>query len=291
MRTLILSLFFGAIVLFVFPGTSLAAGIVPCDGVSVGGGEVCQTCHFIELGSNILNWIVGAMATICAVVIAFAGLKMATAGGNSGAVSSAKEMITNTVVGFIILLSAWLIVDTVMRVFVGDEVPNFGPWNNIECVTQPVIVPSQQPSGTATTTATSTPVTAICNDDAALIAQYRGSPVGAEDPALRTMINCYLGDPQIAAATDNSQLFTVDRTAPRCSLTNGNRVCGLSCQHSVNSCHYGRGSGQGARAVDFNARSGFTEVQLYNLIQARRATCGGTLNFETNHTHISMTGC
>jgi len=264
------------------------AQIVPCDGPN------CRVCDFVQLGNNLIEWFVGIMSSICALMIVFAGFKMVMGAGNPGAISEAKEMITNTIVGFIILLASWLLVDTVLRMLVGDELPNFGPWNEIQCVAPPQqpAQPGQPGQGTSTTTttATSTP-SGICTDDAALMAQYRGSPVGAEDPGLRAMINCYLGDPQIAAATDNGQLYTVDRTSPRCSLTNGARVCGLSCQHSVNSCHYGRGSGQGARAVDFNARAGFTEVQLYNLIQVRRPSCGGVLNFETNHTHISMPGC
>lgn len=136
MRVFLLSILFGLTMLFAFPTDSFAAGLVPCNGPD------CQTCHFVQLGTNILDWIIGVMATVCAVVIAVAGLKMATAGGDTGAVSSAKEMITNTIIGFIILLAAWLIVDTVMRTFVGDEIPGFGPWNSIQCVAQPTPTPS-----------------------------------------------------------------------------------------------------------------------------------------------------
>jgi hypothetical protein len=92
------------------------------------------------------------MSTICAIVIVIAGFKMVTAGGNVGQVSDAKSMITNTIVGFIILLAAWLIVDTVLKVFVSGSsnttgaarIPGFGPWNEIECVappTQPPVTP------------------------------------------------------------------------------------------------------------------------------------------------------
>ncbi len=135
MRAFFLGFVLLLVSMFALPSEILAAGIVPCDGPD------CTTCHFVDLGSNILNWLIGIMATVCAVMIVVAGFKMVTAGGNAGAVSSAKEMITNTIVGFIILLAAWLIVDTVMRTFVGDEIPNFGPWNEIDCVAQPVVTP------------------------------------------------------------------------------------------------------------------------------------------------------
>ena len=281
-RPIVLSLVFFGFFLLALPDQSYAQ-IVPCNGPN------CQTCHFIQLGNNLLRWIIGAMVSICGIVIVVAGFKLVMSGSDSGARSSAKGMITNAIIGFIILLAAWLIVDTVLRTFVGGTLPGFGPWNQIQCVTQPTVTGTVTPTpvpGTVTAPTT----TAQCTDDAGLMAAYRGSPVGVEASGLRPLINCYLADPQVAAAVDNGQIFTVDNSRPRCSLTNGNSICG-ACSHSNNSCHYGRGSGEGARAVDFNARAGFSETELFNRIQARRSVCGGVLNFETNHTHINMSGC
>ncbi len=144
---------------FVTPSATYAQ-IVPCGTIN----DMCQTCDFIELGSRVLAWIVTVMTSICAIVIVIAGFKMVTAGGNAGKISDAKSMITNTIVGFIILLAAWLIVDTVMKTFVGDEIPGFGPWNEIQCVTPPIQPPPDLGTGgitpVPTTTPTSTPPTA-----------------------------------------------------------------------------------------------------------------------------------
>jgi hypothetical protein len=60
---------------------------------------------------------------------------MASAGENSARISQAKKMIANVIVGFIILLSAWLIVDTFMKMFVDDA--KVGVWSRIACVEQP----------------------------------------------------------------------------------------------------------------------------------------------------------
>lgn len=286
-----LFIFFAVAIVLLAPSVILAQTktvLVPCDGPD------CDACKLVELGNNIVRWLVSVFAVLAAIVFVIAGLKMASAGGNTGKVSEAKSMMTNTVIGLIILLASWMVVNTLMTVFLtggaqGTGVPTLPiiglPWNQIECTSQPVSAPP-----TTGTTPPTTPPTALCNDDAALMAQYKGSPVGAEDPGLRPMINCYLADAGIAAAYDPSQLFTVDQTYPRCSLTNGNRVCG-TCSHSANSCHYGRGSGTGARAVDFNARSGVSENDLFIKIRARQAVCGGSVLFESNHTHISMAGC
>jgi hypothetical protein len=245
--------------------------------------------------------------------------KMVTAGGDAGAISNAKSMITNVIIGFIILLAAYLIVDTVMKILVGDKLTGFGPWNEIQCVDQPEVTPIQPATNQCATAVDPQACeceakggiwnlttgqcdggivsTDICADDTALMTKYKGSPVGVEDPELIKMKNCYLANSQIASAVDSGQIYTVDRTAPRCSLTNGYKVCGLSCQHSVNSCHYGRGGGTGARAVDFNAKGGSlaNETALFELIKSMQAQCGGKPALETQsnaiHTHISMTGC
>ncbi len=114
---------------FVLPAVTQAAGLVPCDGVVVR----CQACKFIELINNLVRWLIVFLTLLCGLLAAIAGLKIVMSGGDSHARSDAKEMFTNVLVGFLILLSAWLIVDTVMKSFV--DTSEFGPWNQISCVT------------------------------------------------------------------------------------------------------------------------------------------------------------
>ena len=111
--------------------------LVPCEG------NACNTCHVIVLGNNILLWLIGISAAVIALVFVIGGLKMVMAGGNEGDITTAKKMMTNAIIGFVILLAAWLIVDTVLKVFLkGNDVEQegaasiegYGPWNQIECV-------------------------------------------------------------------------------------------------------------------------------------------------------------
>lgn len=159
MRIFLFTLLLGIGSLLIFPAGVNAAPLVPCDGIN------CQSCDIVKLGSNLFTWLVRIMATLCAIVIAIAGFKMVTAGGDSGAISEAREMITNVVIGFIILLSAWLIVDTIMKMFVDAS---FGPWNKIDCVAQPQGGGGPPPppgDGTPTsTTACSIPATTPVTD-------------------------------------------------------------------------------------------------------------------------------
>ena len=283
-------------IIFVFillPDLASAAGFVQCDGVNINGLKGCSLCDLVAMGNAILKWLIGVMMVIFAVILVVAGLGLVTSGGNPAAKTAAKEKITNAIIGLVIVLAAWLLVNTIMKALLvgGNGQINGVLWSTVQCQTQTVSV---QNAGTseipqAGATPANPSITAACSDDAALIAKYKGSPVGAVAPGLQAMISCYLSDPAINSATDKNQLYTVDRSYPRCSLTNGNQVCG-KCSHSNNSMHYGRGSGLGARAVDFNAVGGSlsAETALFNKLKAKQSVCKGTVAFEDNHTHISL---
>ena len=59
----------------------------------------------------------------------WAGWKYVTAGGGGGW-SAAREIFTNVLVGLVIILAAWLIVDTIMRAPVNENA-TIGPWNKM----------------------------------------------------------------------------------------------------------------------------------------------------------------
>ena len=127
MRPFLIAVFVGlaAVPLFVF-----AQGLVPCSGPD------CQACDLVKLGNNVISFLISIAAIIGAIMFAVAGFKMVISAGNESEVSAAKELMTNVVIGFVILLAAWLIVDTVMKTFVGDKLGR--PWQTIQCVDQPI---------------------------------------------------------------------------------------------------------------------------------------------------------
>ncbi len=80
---------------------------------------------------------------ISILVIVFSGLLWMLTPFNPENHSQAKKVLTNAVIGLLIILSAWLIVDFVMKVLysgTGADSGKFGPWNKIlvggnKCVT------------------------------------------------------------------------------------------------------------------------------------------------------------
>lgn len=83
-------------------------GLVTCNGPD------CNWQALIGMVDSIITWLVGFLAIIAVIVLVITGFQLVTSGGNSEAASAAKTRFTNVVVGFIIVLAAWLIVDTLL---------------------------------------------------------------------------------------------------------------------------------------------------------------------------------
>jgi uncharacterized membrane protein len=110
---------------------SAQGGLVPCDGVD------CNACHVVEMGNTILTWLIGVMFVVFAAILAVAGWGLVTSGGNQTALSDAKSKFKNAFIGLLIVLAAWLIVDTLMRGLLksGDgTITGFGLWSEVECL-------------------------------------------------------------------------------------------------------------------------------------------------------------
>lgn len=112
------------------PIAAFAAGlptrIVPasCDGP---GG--CQSiCDVAQLAQNVLNTGIYVAVFLSAVMFAWAGWKSLTSGGDSHAYGEAKSIFLNVLIGLVIILGAWLVVDTLMKTLTNGS---FGPWNAV----------------------------------------------------------------------------------------------------------------------------------------------------------------
>jgi hypothetical protein len=107
--------------LFTFAQAGLPRQIVPCNGVD------CTVCHLATLAQNIINTGIFVFVFLSALLFAYAGFLYLT---NSAIdkVSEAKSIFKNVTLGLVILLAAWLVVDTLMKSVLGGS---FGPWNDI----------------------------------------------------------------------------------------------------------------------------------------------------------------
>jgi len=102
-------------------GAGLPSQIVPCKGVD------CTVCDLATLAQNLINTGVFIFIFFSALMFAYAGFLYLTSAVEDK-VSSARSIFKNVALGLIILLAAWLVVDTLMKSVLGGS---FGPWNDI----------------------------------------------------------------------------------------------------------------------------------------------------------------
>ncbi|MBP9749643.1 MAG: hypothetical protein KBD21_02845 [Candidatus Pacebacteria bacterium] len=118
--------------------------LVPCgDDVVVSGDSKtgytycneCSACHLQQLAQNVLNFLVGVMSAVAALLFVNAGILYTTAPTNPSAVSKAHNIFKNTLIGILIILSAYLLIDFGLKALLGENgsVMGFGPWNTILC--------------------------------------------------------------------------------------------------------------------------------------------------------------
>lgn len=138
--------------LFVSPDLSVGAGLAPdCAGAT------CGSCDVVAMANNIVKWLIGVLFMIFAIMVAAGGFGLVTSGGNQAAKEAAKSRISNAIIGIVLVLAAWLLVDTLMRALLaGSEGKVNGRfWYTIECTQQagthwPGDPSSPDPTGTST---------------------------------------------------------------------------------------------------------------------------------------------
>ncbi len=98
--------------------TDFDAGIVrPCEkGATLHSGTAEKECTFedlVILVKRIIDYIFFFSIPLTAISFSYAGYLYLTAGGNSSKISQANGIFSKVLMGFVVMLSAWLIVKLV----------------------------------------------------------------------------------------------------------------------------------------------------------------------------------
>lgn len=97
--------------------------------------EVCKSCAcgfggVMAIIQNVVNFIIAIAIIIATLIMVWAGGLYIMSSTNPESRSTANKMLLNAVIGILIVLSAWLVVDFVMKTLY-DNGSEFGPWNTI----------------------------------------------------------------------------------------------------------------------------------------------------------------
>lgn len=98
------------------------------------GGPLDWGC-MLQVIQNLVRLTVSLGVILCVVWIAFAGFSLIVSRGNPEALSTAKTRILNSLIGIVVILCSWLVVDFVMQALYNPDAAfsgqNIGPWNDI----------------------------------------------------------------------------------------------------------------------------------------------------------------
>jgi hypothetical protein len=115
--------------LFVVPGLAFAQSftgpIVPQKAGPL------QACDLLTLYNNILQFGIYIATVVATLMLTYAGFLYITSSAKPGNIERAHSIFWNVLVGFTIVLVAWIIVSTLLRVFTGQD--SFNPFSVITC--------------------------------------------------------------------------------------------------------------------------------------------------------------
>jgi len=114
-------------------GSGFVGGIVPleCRGRSTV--AYCDLCSLAQLTQNIANFLLGLTVPAAALLFAWAGILYFSSRGDPVRIGQAHKIFKSVVIGFVIAVSAWVLVITVMNMLVhGGELGTWD-WSSLKC--------------------------------------------------------------------------------------------------------------------------------------------------------------
>jgi len=111
---LIISLVSALLVLFA-PLLAQAFSLIPCGGYSTASTAPCTINDFFYLIARLINWLITVGGIYAVFHIIISGFRMVISQGNQEAVKKAQEGVANAIIGFALVLAAFLIVNTVVN--------------------------------------------------------------------------------------------------------------------------------------------------------------------------------
>ncbi len=105
--------------------------LVPCGGP---GQPACQICHIFVLINNIIRFLLFTILPPLAVLLlVIGGFMFLFAGASENTLKQAKSIIFSTIFGLIIILSAWIIVNTLLAQTGIIRIERLLEWHDIGC--------------------------------------------------------------------------------------------------------------------------------------------------------------
>jgi hypothetical protein len=220
------------------------------------------------------------IVTLSAVLmLSIGGFMYLTSAGNTSAMGTAKGVIFDSIIGLVIALAAWLLLNVINPDLVSVTLNGLSP----VAVGVPPVAPPP-PAG----------IGAGCSGYS--VSGISGSQCNDTSQGLADILSCMYN------RYPSAKITSISDSAGFSTCKNGwNKP---PCAHAQTSCHYGGGASrtesecQTSHAVDFSIKNanGAIDLAIAQAIMSASAACGGRVNDESGgpypHIHISdQTSC
>lgn len=282
-KTILILIFIGLFLPLGVSAAFLDVPIVPCGRE---GTNDCTLCDIFQMIDNIIRFIRDLTIVLAPVFIAVGGIIILFSGAKPDQIALGKKMITFAIIGVVIALLSWTLINMVFNAFVGEGFK----WNKIECEVKVGLPPGEDRCNEMS-------YAGICLGSAYHCQRGIKDQISDASTELRSLLDCMKDRLPSSEAREISSIS--DNSGGRC-FNNWNSQCsgsvdsctGTCCGHSQNSFHYGGRNCRGTSyAVDFAKES------FFSYIHNAAKTCATDLALgkidvvhEGNHVHIELEG-
>ncbi len=282
------------VILFALPLAAQAGGI-PFFGPIVP--DAINRCAagwgmLITVINNIISFLITlAIVFVAPLMIAWSGFLLVVSQGDSGKRTEARKILTNTVVGIVIALAGWLIVDAIMAVLYNPSARSgetvLTTWSNLITGGDKPCIPLKASLNQVPGLVPSVDIAGISSNftfDSGIDAQ-----ISTASGPLSALLSCMVskvpaGVGRISSISD-SKIVNGQYTFQQCAAKGS-----ALCAHTINSCHYGgTGSCNGSSYAVY-----FGDEENTSVLTAAAQACGAKTLNEGNHLHVSVgatSGC
>jgi len=120
------------ILIGLFLNNQAFAALVTCDPALPAGPGSCDLCALFETIQNVVNFLIGLAFSITNIMLVYGGIRMYFSGDNPGNRKTATNIVINAVIGLVIVLTSWVIINTIITFLAKPgSPPTF--WTQLNC--------------------------------------------------------------------------------------------------------------------------------------------------------------
>lgn len=132
------------ILIGLFLNNQAFAALVTCDPALPAGPGSCDLCALFETIQNVVNFLIGLAFSITNIMLVYGGIRMYFSGDNPGNRKTATNIVINAVIGLVIVLTSWVIINTIITFLAKPgSPPTF--WTQLNCIPSELVEEPEEP--------------------------------------------------------------------------------------------------------------------------------------------------